>query len=306
MRRILLAVSALAWAGAVQAETLRVQAWAPAGSDQAAAVRSVQVEPFGGDAGDELTIQVEDALRAVDLGDGPWLRVIPAATGSGGEALLRGVATTQQRLTNYTEERERCIRDDKGNCTAAKEKITVKCVRRQVDLEVQLRLIARDGTLLWSDNRPETYTDSRCELDEAAPRGRSAITRELAGKVAVRVRGDFAPRRWSEDVRVDEGRKGLSKPDGESFKRAVRSVKDGKAPEACMAWAALAQANPGHAPTLYNIGLCAESAGDPVRAGQVYRQVLALNPKHGLAKRGLERIAAQDRALRQIAAHGAD
>lgn len=307
MRRICLSLTALLAAiPAAQAETLRTEVLYPAASDQAAALRSVQVEPFGGDAGEDLTIQTEDTLRGINLGRGPWLRVIPAATGSGGEALLRGTADTEQRFSDYAEEHERCIKDAQGKCTAAKEKITVRCRRRHIELVVALRLVDRDGTLLWSDSRPESFEDTHCEDAEGSPRARGSIARELNARVARRVRLAFAPRREAEDVRVDEGRKGLSKSDGAVFKRAVRSVKDHRDQAACADWAALGQSNPDHAPTRYNIGLCAETAGEDAIAQQQYRRVLLLNPKHALAQAGLGRIADRSRSRRQIAAHDAD
>lgn len=303
MRYAALACLALGAASPAMAETIRVQTLRPAASDEAAALRSIQVEPFGGDAGETLTIQLEDELRGINLGQGPYFRVIPAATGSGGEALLRGTADVEQRFSDYTENRERCIKDDRGNCTAEKEQVTVKCRRRQVDLVVQLRLIAPDGTLLWSDNRPESLTESRCEDSDTAPATRGAIVRELSGKVARRVRFDFAPSVGAEDVRVDEGRKGLSKPDSERFKAAVRSVKDRQVPAACASWAELAGTYPDHLPTRFNLGLCAESAGNAATAAGHYRHVLALDPKNGSAQRGLSRIASRDRAMRQLQAH---
>lgn len=306
MRRISYAFALLLGATGAWAETIRVEVWYPAASDNAAALRSIQVEPFGGNAGDDLTIQAEDALRAVNLGDGPYFRVIPAVTGSGGEALLRGTADTEQRSSDFTEQHERCVKDAKGECTTAKEKITVKCRRRTVELVVQLRLIARDGTLLWSDNRPETHQDSYCEDADDAPRPRSGIARELAGKVALRVRNDFAPRRGSEDVRVDEGRKGLSKSDADNFKAAVRQVKDRQVPAACATWAALGETNPDHAPTQYNLGLCHEAGGNDAAAAAQYRRVLAGHARHGLAQRGMARIADRDRVRRQLEAHAAD
>ncbi len=303
MRRFVLAAATLLLASAAGAESLRVGVWYPANSDQAAALRSIQVEPFGGDAGDDLTVQVEDVLRGIDLGQGPYFQVIPAATGSGGEALLRGTADTEQRFADYTEEHERCVKDGDGKCTSAKKKFTVKCTRRTVELVVALRLIGQDGTLLWSDSRPETYQDSFCEDAESSPRARKSIGRELAGKVAARLRRDFAPFYANDSIRVDENRKGLNKTEAAVFKQAVRSVKDGDAAAACSAWAGLDQ---GHAPTVYNLGLCAESTGEDAIAARQYARTLSLDPRHAMARRGLDRIADRTRAHRQLEAHAAE
>jgi hypothetical protein len=307
MRRFSFALVTFLVASAAQAETIRVQVWFPANSDSASSVRSIQVEPFGGDAGEDLTIQVEDALRGVNLDGRPYFQVIPSATGSGGESLLRGTAETEQRFSDFTEERERCVKDASGKCTSAREKYTVGCRRRTLELVVALRLIGRDGTLLWADNRTESFQDSHCADAESSPRARSSIARELNGKVASRVRMDFAPRRAEEDVRVDENRKGLNKPDSEAFKAAIKATKT-DAQVACQAWEGIGQRNPSHAPTQYNLGLCAESgAGTADHLAQPqYSRALDLDPKHKMARRGLDRLAAAERALRQIQSHQRD
>lgn len=306
MRKSLLGLCALVVASAVGAETLPVLVYYPASSDQAATLRSIRVEPFGGDTGADLTIQTEDALRSVNLGSGPYFRIIPAASGAEAESLLTGTASTEQRFEDYTEEHERCVKDASGACTAAKEKFTARCRRRHVDLVVALRLVGPDGALVWSDNRPEGYDDSTCEDAASSPRSRSAIGRDLAARVAQRVRGDLAPHTALENWRVDEDRKGLTKDDADGFKAGIKATKN-NTNEACRIWSELAKRNPQHAPTLFNVGLCIEGGWpDSVAAGDYYRRVLAINPKHKFARQGLDRLAVDQRARRQIAAHDAN
>lgn len=302
MRRYSMILAVSLAASAAQAETINVATLEPATSDGASELRSIVVETFGGDAGSELTFKVEDALSLIDLGNGPYFRIVPAGTGAGGEGLLRGTANSDLRFTNYTEERERCIKDEQGKCTSAKEKFVVKCRRRVTELAVMLRLVRRDGTLLWSDQRSETMQDSNCEDSNNSFRARGAVVRDLAGRVAGKLRTDFAPSRGRLDVRVDESRKGLSKPDADRFKAIVRMVKDRNVPGACQGWRDLAVTNPGHLPTQFNIGLCAESAGDDATAETQYRTAQSLTA----ARLGLDRIARRARAQRQIAAHEAD
>lgn len=292
-------------AGPAYAETLRVGGIYPAGSDAAAAVRAVSVEQFGDELGPELSFKIEDVLRGARLRGQSWMRVLPG-TAADAEATMRGTAHTEQRITNYTEEHERCIRDAKGNCTDAREKFQAKCRRRTIELIVSIRLIANDGTLLWSDDRPESQTDSWCEDADNSPRQRSAIARELAGQVARRLLTAFVPRDFVEDIRLDENRKGLSKADADLSKAALKKVKQRDAEGACRDWAGLATANPQHLPTLFNAGLCAESASDHARAVDFYRQVVASDPRNDKAQRGLSRFAARERAQRQINAHYAD
>lgn len=302
----LFVASALVGAVPAQAETLRVSGFHPAGSDAAAALRTVAVEQFGGEAGPDLSFKIEDVLRAARLDGREWMRVVPGPGGGGAEATLRGTAHSEQRFADYTEERERCVKDDKGNCTSAKEKVKVRCKRRTIDLVVRMRLIAPDGTLLWSDDRPESSTESWCEDADRDPRSRSAATRSLADRLAMRLRDDFVPRAYAQEVRLDENRKGLSKADANLSKAALKKVRERDFAGACADWRAISTANPAHLPTLYNVGLCAEFAGDFVAAAQSYEKVSAGDRRHDKAQGGLGRIAARERALRQIAAHNAD
>lgn len=307
MRRLGLAAMALLAASTAQAETLRVESARPARSDDLAALRTITVEPLGGRSGGALGIMVEDALREVDLGTGPWFRIVPASVGNiAVDAALRGTADRDAELTDYTEERERCVRDANNKCSDTKEKYTVPCLRRRVGVTATLRLIRRDGTLLWSDNGTEPYEDSKCADSSGKSRPLAEIEKMLAGRIAERLRRDLAPQRGSADIRVDESRKGLAKPDAESFKAAVRAVRESRGGEACAAWERLGVTYPQHLPTQFNLGLCAEASGDAAKAAQQYELALRLNPRSTAAKDGLARLDANARALRQIEAHRLD
>lgn len=303
--RCLVIAGLCALSNPAMAETLFVGGVYPAGSDQAAAVRALAVEQFGGDVGADLSFRIEDGLRGATLKGSPWLRVVPYGPDSSVQAVLRGTTAIEERVTDYTEERERCVKDADGKCTSAREKYKARCKRRIIELLPRMRLLGPDGTLLWSDNRPESITDTWCDDSSNPPRQRTAVARSLADRVAMRLIGDFVPREQREDVRVDEGRKGLSKSDGDLFKAAVRKVKDRNAAGACSDWAALAGTNPAHLPTLYNLGVCAESAGNDAVAAGHYRSILRLEPGHVRAQARLDQIAARERGRRQVAAHGA-
>jgi hypothetical protein len=281
----------------VRAEVLTVAGVYPADSDGAAAVRSISVERFGGEDGPALALRIEDGLRAAELQGQPWFRVIP---GGEAEAVMRGTAQAEVYNSNYTAQRERCTqRDDKDKCVERR-KVDVDCRRRAVRLNTSLRLIARQGDLLFSDDRPEQAEVSWCDGD-SRPKPTEAMVRDLVEQVVRRLRGDVAPVWRSEGIRVLEERKGLSKEDAAKFANALRLTKtDGQA--ACRQWQDLAAANPSHPATAFNIGLCAEAAGDLDGADRLYRVAAQLSRASNLAD-GLRRIEARRRAERQIAAH---
>jgi hypothetical protein len=304
MRLLVVPVLALLSAHVAQAESLRIEAWYPAVSDDIAALRSIQVDALGGRAGPSLTIQVDDKLRELDLGEGRWFRVIPASLANGdGDAVLRGTADMDLDFDEYSEQRERCIKDNAGKCTDTKEKYPVYCIRRKFELTLALRLVGRDGSLLWSDNGVEPHSDSRCSDDSTKLRSVNVVERMLTGRVAGRIQSEFAPRRVREEIRVDENRRGLSRADGEAFKAAVRAVKDRREIQACELWKELGQRYADHLPTQFNMGLCAEFLGDDAAAGTQYQRVVALSPRHSAATAALRRLDARKRGLRQLDLH---
>lgn len=290
-------IAAAVLSDSVHAEVLNVAGVYPAGSDGAAAVRSISVERFGGEDGPALALRIEDMLRSVEVQGDPWFRVVP---GGDAEAVMRGTAQAEVYTSSYEGKRERCVkRDDKDKCVERKN-VDVDCRRRSVRLVVSLRLIARKGELLFSDDEPEQAEVSWCEGD-SRPRTVETMVRELTEKVAKRLRTDIAPVWRSEGIRVLEERKGLSKPDVAAFVNALRLTKTDAA-AACRQWQAIAVTNPAHAATAFNIGLCAEASGDIADADRLYRAAAQISRTSNIAQ-GLDRIEARRRADRQVAAH---
>lgn len=294
--------AALALAAPAQAETLDLSGIYPAGNDEAAALQSITVERFGGDLGASLALRIEDELRQVNVDGRPWLRILPARAGGEGEGYMTGTAYGEGRQTRFTREREECIKQNQFKQCEEKKKVQIQCTRRTLELAIALRLVRGDGTLIYSTDSPERYEDSRCEGDSGEPRERSSVERELVGRIATRVRFDIAPVLRREAVRIDENRKSLSKPDGERFKAAVRLTKSDQQ-GACAAFESIRLDNPGHLPTLANLALCAEREGRDSDAAALYRLVQASEPRNSMARTGLARIAAKERARAQLAAH---
>lgn len=302
MRALAICAVALGMASPASAEVLSFGGLVPARSDAAAALDSIQVERFGGYEGEALSFRIEDALRGAELDGRAYFRVLTAGSAGAAQGLLRGTANSDASFEKYTTEKERCIKGADGKCTDAKEKYKVACQRRKVALEAMLRLTQNDGKLLWSDDQGETYNDSVCEDDSNPPRARNVIVRDLTARLAARVRSEFVPSKRWESVRVNESRKGLTKEEGEAFKQAVKLTKtDPRA--ACRAWDELAQTRADHLPTLFNVALCREAQGADQAAGQAYERVLQIDSRSAAAQAGLDRLALNQQARRQLAAH---
>lgn len=289
-------------AAPARAEVLQVFWLAPAGNDQLAELRTIAVEPLGGNEGAALTIRLEEMLRGVSLDGGPYFQLLDPGAAKPAEGLLSGTANSDLRFTRFTEEREECAKKDEADKCIGHKKIKLICARRFVDLTVVLRAVRIDGTVIYTDDRTETHESKSCEGDAQPPRARGDVVRDQIRGLVDRLRLDFAPRFRDEAVRVDENRKGLSKPDGARFKTAVRLTKtDTRA--ACAAWRELAVTNPAHVPTLFNVALCDEHEGRRDAAAQGYRAVLQLAPRTWPASAALGRIDLDARARAQLAAH---
>lgn len=292
-------LAALAFAGTARAEVLAVAGVYPAGSDRAAALRSLSIERFGGSDGGALTIRVEDALREVAIDGRPYFTLL--ARSDIAEGVLRGNATADVIRSRTTQRKEKCLSRDSNDKCLERGKVDVPCERRRIELEVSLRLVARNGDLLHRDDQPETEEITTCDDDKTSPKSVETVVREMLATVARRTRLALAPEARSEKIRVLEDRKGLSRYDGDRFRNALRLTKT-DAPAACRQWQAIAETNPNHPATVFNTGLCAESAGDLAAAEQRYRLAAQLT-RAGNVRQALDRLSDRRRADAQLRMH---
>lgn len=295
-------LAACALSAPARGEVLQISSIMPAGSNEVAALRSITVDRFGGTDGEALSFRVEDSLRGAEIDGKPYFRILSAGAEGRSEALLRGTAEAEMTSQRYTQDREECVKDANGKCTAEKRKFKVRCQSRRFELALMMRLTSPDGALIWSDDQPETYEDRRCEDDSTTQRTGNDIVRDLIDRVGKRIRVDFAPFRQTENVRVNENRKGLVKQDADRFKQAVKLTKT-DAGAACAVWDSLDSANPEHQAVQYNIALCDEWRLRDESAQARYRRVITVDPRYQPARDGLARISIRDNARRQIAAH---
>jgi hypothetical protein len=294
-------LAACALSAPARGETLNIESVYPAGSNEAAALSSIRVDRFGGTDGEALAFRIEDSLRGASIGGRPYFQILSAGSAGMAEGLLRGTAEAEMTVRRYTEDREECVKDDAGKCTPEKRKFKVRCQARRFELSVMMRLTGPDDALIWSDDRPEVYEDRGCEDASNAPRTGNSVVRDLVERVGKRIRIDLAPYETSEQVRVNEGRKGLAKPDGERFRQAVRLTKTDQA-AACVVWEQLDSIYPDHQPTQFNIALCDEMRGRDESAQLRYRRIVQFDPRYQPARDGLARISIRDNARRQMAA----
>jgi len=305
IRKIVLAIGAVAAAGSSPAfaETLSVRGVYPAGSDAAAALQSITLEPFGGPEGQGLAIALGDELRAASIDGVPYFRVVPFNSGADAEATLQGSLPVETfRRDSGEKEREECVeRDDRKKCVK-REKRKIPCWDTVARIKPRVRLVDRDGVLLDAFDEPRESATRYCR-DEKRPSEDDMID-QLTGALAKDLRHRFAPADRIEDIRIMESREGLARDDRDRFREAVRLTKQDEQ-LACDAFRALETGNPAHASVLFNVGLCAEREGDLSAAEAYYRRALAASSRADYAGAGLRRIEDRRRAEVQLAEHNA-
>lgn len=317
--KVMIGMAAVLCASAGQAETLPVEGIYAAGTDAPSRAQSIALAGFAGRGGERLAFAIDSALRGAVIEGRPWFELTfsepprgttytydrdadPAAYRGGADAVMRGIAEVEWRdRDDGTKDVEECaVRDDRGKCTE-KKTVTYPCRAREVTLRPEVRLVAREGDLLYGKGDQLTASQRFCKDEKGSPSVDSMVE-QLARQFADAVRFDLAPSQRYEDIRVLESRSGMSKPDQSAFKAALKLTKN-DVEGACRAFAGLEATNPQNITILFNIGLCRESEGALEEAAARYDAVLALSRGKLEPQEGLSRIASRRRAERQLSIH---
>ncbi|WP_144037726.1 hypothetical protein [Sphingopyxis sp. KK2] len=280
------------------AETLTITGANPAGSPNVNDLVSIAVERFEGEDGSLLSQALESELTEVRFAGQPYFRVVAPEAGVPTDALVTGNVRVAVDETGTTEKRKRCLEQDSAdkNKCLKEEEYDLRCRRRVATVSTNVRLVAMgDGSVRYT--RPLSARDELvyCPDRKATRTVDAFVDTTLMGQVGT-IRRDFAPSGFSEDVRVDENRKGLPKPAAEAFKNAIRQTKSDEA-GACDSWAAIAREVEPTAALAFNMGLCAEARRDFAAAVDWYGQAQRLGSKNRDIGEGLARIDRHRRAL---------
>lgn len=280
------------------AETLTVSGAYPAGNGQVNDLISIAVDRFEGEDGSALSQALEGELTAVRFDGQPYFRVVAPEAGVATDALVTGSVRTAVEESGYTEKRKRCVEQDpadKNKCLK-EEEYDLRCRRRVATVNTNVRLVAMgEGSIRYT--RPLTARDEQTYCpDRKTNRTVEAFVDQTIDAQIRTIRNDLAPSGFSDNVRVDENRKGLPKDAAEAFKKAIRQTKSDQA-GACDSWAAIARDAEPTAALAFNLGLCAEARRDFAGAIDWYGQAQRLGSKNRDIGAGLARIDRHRRAL---------
>ncbi|OYX63923.1 MAG: hypothetical protein B7Y88_11930 [Sphingomonadales bacterium 32-64-17] len=220
-------LAALAAAAPATAETLTVETYSPALSKAALGVRSIAVDRFAGREGARFSFMVADALQQASIRGQPWFTVLVDA-GAEVDAVLEGGVTPHISEHSFRRKREVCwTENEQGECTEKRE-VELDCIRLMVNVRPDVRLVARDGTLLWTSTSARGDQEEFCPDVDSDPDVRSMIDDVLPDLVQD-ISRELTPRGTMLPVRIMERRNGLSGDDRDSFRDAIRLTKGDEA-----------------------------------------------------------------------------
>lgn len=278
-------------AGSLHAESAIFSAEMPAPNREASFLESLAVGRMAGQDGDRLAFALERALGAPGADGAPAFAIIGGGGFGGGadaDGIVSGQVTTGITEDRVERTRERCIeRDDKDKCIK-RGNVKERCRRRVITVGADVRIMrTADSRVVYSAHKPRRDEVTWCRGD-STPRAAEPIIADMIGSIAADVRGDITPHIEDFHIRFREGRDHMPKDIGRRFKDAVEiSMKN--PPVACAAWQAIDAEMPGHPSVTFNLGLCAEAAGDYATAMHYYEETQRIDDD-GDVRDALERV----------------
>ncbi len=286
-------------ASPVNAETLPIEGVYPAGNDQLSALNTIAIGPFGGSEGQSLAIELEQKLRDVRVRGASYFGIVPFRSKGGADGSLSGTASSRvENRTEVVEGRACAYEDNNGRCKQWRQ-VKVACERRIVTLNYTLSVEGRRRERAFGITKTAVDSMLICPDSGEVP-AVDVVVGRLVSRVATELRLQFAPLETREDIRVKEGTDGLQNNAKKKFKEGIKATKR-NVTTACDIWTEVDQLVPNHAPTLFNLGLCAESRRDYNAAEAYYQRVADLNRSERYAVEAIERLNRRRHAERQLA-----
>ena len=272
-------------AAPVLAETATMTGRFPAPYREAAMLTSLSVGRIDGRDGHQVGSAIERALGRAghfDLQGG-------RRSGGNAEGVLNGGVSSGVEDSYYRRKEKRCTQRDANNKCTKEEEVEIRCTQRVANLTANLRITrTTDGAVVYSVSKPLRQQIDWCE-GQSAPRTSEEMIGSMVNEVANAVRSDIVPYTNTYRIRFLEGTKGLPKDQVKPFKETVKlTQRDLRA--ACQRWAEMDKAAPGHLSITFNLGLCAEAAGDLRGALGWYERAAQIQGRRGEAQDGVNRI----------------
>jgi hypothetical protein len=279
------AAIAVLGATAALAETAQMTGRFPAQYREAAMLHSLSIDRLGGRDGQAVGMAIERAL-----GGGYFDLIYDGRRGSGrADGVLQGAISSGVEDSYFKKADKRCTERDKDNKCTKEEEVQINCTRRVANLTADLRIVrSEDGRIVYSSNKPGRQEITWCQGQSPSSTGEemiNAMVRDVANSVA----SEIIPHTESYRIRFRESTKDMPKDMTRGFKDTVKlSQRDLRG--ACAAWGQMNQVLANNGSLVFNLGLCAEAAGDLPGALKWYQQAIGLLGQRSEAGEGANRV----------------
>ncbi|NML07487.1 hypothetical protein [Sphingomonas sp. G-3-2-10] len=274
------------------AETLTMTGLFPAPWREAAMLRSIAVERLGGRDGAATGMAIERALSRPSGRTGAWFEIVYGGRRNNGgyaDGTLSGAVSSGVEDSYFKRPEKQCTQRDKDNKCTKEEEVQVNCTRRVANLSADLRIVRRDGRIVYSAVKPLREEITWCQ-GQSPSRTAEEMINGMIGQIAEGVRRDTVPVTDTYSIRILESSKGIPKEHNRFFKDTIKLTQRNPG-QACQDWQRLNQMIPNNGVIVFNIGLCTEWRGDLQGALRWYRQASPLlGRRNNEADTGLNRV----------------
>jgi hypothetical protein len=293
--RTIAAMLAVCGAGSAAAETLTVTGWYAAEDRGPAMLRSIGVDRFDGDEGPMIASAIERELGYRQGRDGRPYFIVRSRYGNA-EGMVHGDLRLRTNYESFKRKVKRCVADTSSTKCKDKEKVEVDiyCDRRIITATANVKItrLADDATIY---NRTLSQRDENeiCEGDRPESHNMDSIVQSLTRDIARQLAGQITPYGSTDKIRIRESRSGLSKEDGNQMKALIAATKTNEG-AACAGWREMEARGVSHSTLTFNLGLCAESAGELDEALNYYRPLSSSADGNESIRRVNRRIAGEE------------
>lgn len=267
------------------AETATMTGRFPAQYRDAAMLGSLSVERFGGRDGGAVSAAIERAL-----GNGQHFDMIGGRRAGGrADGAMSGHVSSAVEDSYYKRKEKRCTARDGNNKCVKEEEVEIRCTRRIANLSADIRLVRNyDGQIVYSVNKPLRQQIDWCE-GQSPSRTADEMIGSMVSEIAGSVRHEITPRTETYRIRFRESTKGMPKDQVKGFKDVIKLTQRDLG-AACRAFFDMNKVMPNNGSVLFNLGLCAEAAGDLNGAIAWYRLAQPLLGRRSEAETGIDRV----------------
>lgn len=271
------------------ATTVAISARFPARYAETANIRKIAVAGFDGYGGPEFQAALRNELYSAQFDGQTWFTVVagggpsdasaagPYGRSVGAQGVILGTVGTDFRTDQYEGSEQRCVQWEGDKCKKYRS-FPIPCWRRNVDLMVTPTLVnVATGRVVYSAQKRAHREKSWC-ANETPSGSDMDLAADAQREITADIRRDIAPYNTMLSATLKTKGEGLAPDLKTRFTAAVKAASGGDMGGACEAWSAIDKAQPGNLDVTYDLGVCAESAGDYGRALSQYRKAQGLAP----------------------------